>query len=303
MLSMVTCLRSRAVSRNWDHHVWLLQRTLDSMLAQTHPDFRIVVVCHEIPDIPQLKHPKVNALSVAFSPPLRNNDEMCADKVLKLTAGAEWALQRGTDYVMFADGDDLVSNRIASFVAERPGANGWFSNSEYFFRYGGKVLRRNDMVPGRSGPTVIVHGKALRFADALDSSELWHRVVSAGENERFVEALASRGLKVNTLAAVGHTKYVNFLDSIGSPIEALPFVASIVILHPDSTSNVPGGKGSSCDFSPPRHPLWRRKLSRLMQVVRQLPTLRVLNLGLRAEFSVPGDGDLPAEFRVGGIPL
>jgi hypothetical protein len=275
---------------------------LDSLLAQTHPDFRIIVVCHEIPEIPQLKHPKIHALSVSFSPPARNNDEMCADKVLKLTAGITVALERGTDYVMFADGDDLVSNRIADFVAQRPGGNGWFSNSEFFHRYGGTLVRRYDLPSDHAGPNVIVRAEALRFADASDTSEFWRGAVSSIDNERYIQALVSRGPRVNTLAAIGHTKYLALLESEGCSLQPLPFVASIVILNPDSTSNVSGGEGSAVDGALQRHPLWRKKLSRIKQVVRAAHTLRLLTPAMRKEFSVPANDGVPPAFRTNGLP-
>jgi hypothetical protein len=302
MLTIVTCLRSRAVSSNWGYHVWLLQRTLDSLLAQTHPDFRIIVVCHEIPEIPQLKDPKVHGLSVSFSPPARNNDEMCADKVLKLTAGIAAALEQGTDYVMFADGDDLVSNRVAGFVAERPGTNGWFSNTELFYRYGGNLVRRYDLPHTHAGPNVIVRANALRFADASDTSEFWRRAVSSNDDDRYIQALVANGPRVNTLAAIGHTKYRALLDSMGCSLEPLPFVASVVILNPDSTSNVPGGEGSAVDASPQKYPLWRKKISRAKQVLQSAHTLRWLTPAMRQEFSIPVGGAVPPEFRTGGLP-
>src|SRR5438132_5315231 len=84
MLAIITALRSRLLAKEWDYHVWLLQRTLDSILAQTNDAFVIAVVCHEKPRIPQAGHHRVHFLSVEFDPPQRNNDDMCVDKVLKL---------------------------------------------------------------------------------------------------------------------------------------------------------------------------------------------------------------------------
>src|SRR2546426_9381718 len=115
MLYIVTSFRARALARDWDHHVWLLERTLDSMLAQTDSDFRVVVVCHEIPAVQQRGHSKIKFLPVSFPPPERNNDDMCADKVLKLSAGIEWAIEAGCDYVMFTDADDLVNRNLCAW--------------------------------------------------------------------------------------------------------------------------------------------------------------------------------------------
>jgi hypothetical protein len=305
LLSIITCLRSQAVSSHWAYHVWLLQRTLDSFLAQSNSSFRVGVVCHEVPDIPQLRHPKVSALPVAFAPPARNNDEMCADKVLKLTVGVEWALQGRSDYVMFVDGDDLASRRIADFVSQHKGEHGWYSDSVYCYRYGGHVVRRHNEPPDSSGPTVVVRTDALRFSDPADSSEFWHKSVSArgNGNARYLQALAARGSSVSTLAAIGHNDYVALLDATGFSVRPFPFVANMYILHPDSTSNVPGGEGSAVLVDPPKRSLVRRTASRAKQVARALPTMHILTSGMRREFSVVAGSDLPPAFRTRGFPL
>lgn len=298
-VTVVTCLRSRAVSRSWEYHVLLLQRTLDSLLAQADSAFRIIVVCHEVPDIPQLRHPRVHALSVDFSVPERDNDEMCADKVLKLTAGVDLALTQGTDYVMFADGDDLVSNRIGPFVAANDGAPGWFSNSEYFHHYGSRWLRRHQMQPERSGPIIIVRAEFLRFADATDPEQFWHRSVSQESSERYLRALAARGPRVNTLAAVGHTNYVALLKSEGVRLEPLPFIPSVVILHSDSTSNVAGDAGSKADGSGSHISSWRKKASCFKQFLTTVPDLRPVTPSLQKEFSIPTESQRTSQSREG----
>ena len=93
MIAFVTSFRARALAQDWDYHVWLLERTILSMLAQSRGECHVLVACHEVPDIALARDPRVRFLSVKFDPPARNNDDMCVDKVLKLTAGARWALR------------------------------------------------------------------------------------------------------------------------------------------------------------------------------------------------------------------
>lgn len=118
MLTFIVSMRARALSKDWALHTRLLQCTLNSILAQTHPAFDVVVVCHDVPDIPQARHSAVHTLSVDFPPPQRTNDDMCADKVLKISRGVEWAMARGSEYVMFVDADDLVSRRLSELNCE-----------------------------------------------------------------------------------------------------------------------------------------------------------------------------------------
>src|SRR5882762_11214635 len=136
MIAFITSFRARALAQDWDHHVLLLERSVRSMLAQTRGEFYVVVACHEIPDTLLAQEPRVHFLPVNFSPPIRNNDDMCVDKVLKLSAGAAWARAQGCEYVVFNDADDLVSNRIAGFVADHRGENGWYCPCEMFYTHG-----------------------------------------------------------------------------------------------------------------------------------------------------------------------
>src|SRR5207248_11018267 len=105
ILTFIISMRARALAQDWDYHTWLLECTLDSILAQTNPEFNVVVACHDIPEFPQAKNPAVHMLQVQYQLPQRNFEDMLVDKVLKLTSGVDWAIARGSDYVMFVDAD------------------------------------------------------------------------------------------------------------------------------------------------------------------------------------------------------
>ena len=87
---------------------------------------------------------------------------MVADKVLKLSATARWVVARGeADYIAFNDADDLVSDRIGAFVEANPGANGWYTASQRFYTYGGRLMRLQRIGGGAAGPCVIVRRDLL----------------------------------------------------------------------------------------------------------------------------------------------
>lgn len=264
MLTFIISMRARALSRSWAHHTWLLQRTVESCLAQTHPDFEVVVVCHDIPEIPQAGHPKVHMLPVSFRIPERNNDDMCVDKVLKVSRGVEWAMERRSDYVMFVDADDLVSRRLSGYVAEHNGANGWYLYNGYVHTYGEKWVRTHQPHHLICGTAAIVKTSLLRFAP----SEF------------------CRGEVANTLANAGIDFYLPHLAEQGTPIEPLPFPGAIYILHPDSTSEVAGGTGYRLGGTFKPRPLWKKILGPLKRAALTLPTLRPITPHLRAEFTI-----------------
>ena len=45
MLTFIISMRARALSKNWAHHTWLLERTVDSILAQTNRAFVHAIIC------------------------------------------------------------------------------------------------------------------------------------------------------------------------------------------------------------------------------------------------------------------
>lgn len=275
MLGIITCLRARALARDWTYHVWLLQRTLDSMVAQTNREFKVIVVCHEIPDLPLLKDPTIDFISVDFPPPARNNDDMCVDKVLKLTVGIDSAIAAGCDYITFVDGDDLISRRLSQFVAENNGKNGWYCGTQYIYRYGMRWVRKYNSPAMEAGPFIIIRSDLLRFA---------------------VDPFY-RGQRVNTLAAIGHTEYRKLLIAQGNPVEPLPFPGIVYILHEDATSQVPGLIGSDVLASLPKRSRLRRALGHLKRDAKTIPNLRPLTTAMRLEFTVPYADQIPAKYK------
>lgn len=299
-IAFCTSLRARSLARDWDYHVWLLEQTVRSMLAQTGCEVRVVVGCHDVPQA-LAGDPRLEFVSVACSPPARDNDDMCADKVLKLSVAAERALGLGCEYVVMNDADDLVTNRLGEFVARHRGQNGWYSGSEMFYTYGGRVYRWYD-IPGQSaGPCVVLRADLLAFA-APPFSGAWVERIRGGGEARYLELLQRHGLPVVTVAAVGLGHYRAFMHAEGRPLAPLPFPANLVINHHDSTATVSGGVGSY-EASASRGRRLRRALGRVRSTLRRLPTLRPMTPALRAEFSVPDDGRIPAAYKQSGSVL
>ena len=163
-ITFVTSFRSRALADDWDRHVWMLEQTIHSMLAQSDAKCDVVIGCHEIPTTRLIEDPRVHFISAQFARPEKNNDAMCVDKVLKLSIGVEWALAQGRDYIVFSDGDDLVSNRIGAFVAAHHGGNGWYSDTLRFHAYGSRFVRFQKYPPPVVSPTLIVRADLLKFS-------------------------------------------------------------------------------------------------------------------------------------------
>ncbi len=74
MLTFIIPVKSEKVSGSWDQFSRLFERTLKSVSGQTSDAFRIVVVCHEKPDI-AFDHPSIEYIHVDFAPPVLRPEE------------------------------------------------------------------------------------------------------------------------------------------------------------------------------------------------------------------------------------
>ena len=135
MLVFVTPLMSSQVAQNWERVKQLFIRTIRSACAQTCPDFRVLVVCHEIPDI-EFQHPAIDFLPVSFPPPGADRLRRISDQNRKIFVGLQRSLTFRPSHVMILDADDCVSKRVAAHVAAHSSSNGWYINKGYFHMEG-----------------------------------------------------------------------------------------------------------------------------------------------------------------------
>lgn len=290
MIAFCTSLRAKALANDWSYHTWLLERVVHSMLAQTRGDVHVVVACHDVPESPEWRDdPRVTFLPIDADMPVRNFDDMVTDKVLKLSAAARWVIEHGAaDYVVFNDADDLVSDRLGEFVEANRGSNGWYTTSQRFYTYGGRLMRLQKIAGGASGPCVIVRGDLLTFGRPPFSGP-WVDLVHGGGEHAYLGYLARHRREVCELAAVGLGHYRAFMAAQGHPLAPLPFGGNVVINHKDSVSTTGGTNGYQL-LSP---------LRSLKRSLKWLPSLRLATPAVRDEFHIPATREIPDAYRGG----
>lgn len=271
MLAFVTSLRARALAKDWIHITWLLERCLDSVLAQSSPSFRVYVACHERPEAKQANDPRLRFISMDLPIPKRTFEDMLIDKVLKISKGAEVAVKDGCDFLMYFDADDLVSRRLCSFVHDTPQSpDGWYFQKGYAYRHGARWLHRQQNHHMLCGTCNIVRSEALEF-----------------ETQGYY-----RGERVERLAAAGHNKLIENLQSKGRVAQPLPFPGSVYIQHGDSTVTVQDHASA-----PDAKPTWRRLAGSIKHTLREALRSRPLTEALRSEFSILNPSDVPPQHR------
>lgn len=133
-------LKSATVAKSWSRVTRLVERTVRSVSAQRSPEFRVVVVCHEIPAIENGRDAKIEFLGIDSPPPRPSIEEQRYDKRLKMIMGLRRARNHGPCHVMYVDADDCVSNRLAGHVADESSAHGWYFRRGYFHHEGHEKL-------------------------------------------------------------------------------------------------------------------------------------------------------------------
>lgn len=151
MLTFIIPVKSAQVSGSWSQFSKLFERTLKSVTNQTSQNFKVVVVCHEKPEI-NFEHASVEYIHVDFevpqlkTAPKDKHDGMKEeDKSKKILAGVAHAEKYDSDYFMVVDADDCISNKIVSYVDENGDENqvGWYINKGYLYREGDKIISLN----------------------------------------------------------------------------------------------------------------------------------------------------------------
>lgn len=149
MMYFGVTLRSVAASKNWTHVVQDFHRTLRAICNQTDPDFRVIVACHEIPDMPGGYDERVEFLQAGIPFPT-NPHEMMQDKGYKLSMIGKRIREYGGGYTMIVDADDLISNRVAEYVNAHPGQHGFAPRTGYVHVLGESCVRPAHAQIGRA---------------------------------------------------------------------------------------------------------------------------------------------------------
>ena len=206
MLAFVVPLKSLQVSASWTRVCELLERTLKSICNQTLSDFKVLVVCHELPTI-DFNHPQIHYVKVDFPIPDEAYLSREKDKMRKMLIGATEAKKLNASHVMFVDADDCVSKYLALFVKQSIHSNGWFISQGYDYREDVGVLQiRNRKLHLRTNSSHIIR------IDLLESDLATN-----------LDQIKREGCILN------HIDTAAILKHRGTPLSPLPFRGTIYV--------------------------------------------------------------------------
>jgi hypothetical protein len=205
MLVFVVPLKSQKTSKSWEYTSKLFDRCVRSLCNQTSSEFRVVVVCHEKPNI-TFNHSHIFYSQANFPPPeLTTGDgPMLEDRTRKVMIGLYLAQDYHPSHVMVVDADDCVSNQLAEFVSQRPQSNGWFVNDGYRYIDGEKRILPQEKLYRLCGTSIITRSDLYELPKNLDDCMDYNAAVKYHINHfEAVEIMARRGEALEPLPFAG----------------------------------------------------------------------------------------------------
>jgi hypothetical protein len=208
VLVFIIPIKSPKVATSWSTLCKLFERSLRSVCNQTSPEFRVLVVCNEKPEIP-FHHPHVNYLEVDFPVPVMDYSAKMDDRAKKVVAGLLAVRELQPNHVMLVDADDCISKHIAAFVAKHPQSNGWFVDKGYEYIDGSsRISIRRKNFYRMCGTCNIFNYQLLTLPEQLLPYE------QIAGYDRFL---------------TGHPLAKGDLAERGTPMQPLPFAGAIYI--------------------------------------------------------------------------
>ena len=140
MLIFLVPLKNRACSNDWDTVSRFCRSAIASMLANSQS--HVVLICRDEPDgIEKSNNLTIHAID---APTPTTPQEMMVDKYRKLAAGLELARSYAPCWLMRADADDLISNRIHPYIEGNPGPRAWYAETGWIHRSGPWLEKRRN---------------------------------------------------------------------------------------------------------------------------------------------------------------
>ena len=199
-LTFLIPVRHPENSRDWSRLKANLAQTVGSIAAQTHSDWRGIIIANEGADLPPL--PQRFAVEWVQFPPNRLHekpgkstadflDAFRIDKGRRVLKGMLSA--RNSRFFMIVDDDDFVNARLTQYVADHVDANGWVVDRGYVWDDGGKILYRHRHLNQLCGTTLIVRSDLYGLPRDFESATPEFIMTMLGSHRMIAPLLAERG--------------------------------------------------------------------------------------------------------------
>ena len=199
--------KCRDCCANWPLAQQLCARAISSMLAGP-PEVRVVLVCHELPKgLPEDGRLIIKSIT---TPKPQTREQMMEDKSLKIKMALVVAREFAPAWLMRADADDLISQRLVKFIEKQPTNTAWYSEKGWAHRLGSQSalkLRNFHKICGTSCVTYVTHAELPETFDQ-PSKEFY-------------------------LMTQGHHMVVDYLRTLDMTVNPIPFPTTVYVTDSD----------------------------------------------------------------------
>lgn len=248
MLAFVIPVKHPARSQSYERVCDLLRNTLKSVEAQRDAHFATVVVLNQKPswakDTERLRFVEVDFPPA--EPPRTQKDWvnwLYMDRGAKIAVALFHAKQFSPTHVMPVDADDFVSNRLAGWVREHPGASGWYMPTGLIWSGLFRIGEPREKFWSYCGTSHIFRRDLLPVSDSLGPRP---------SRDALIETL---GAEYTEKILGNHVHYIRYFGEKGITLEPLPFIGGV--WHADTGENSSRAWWSGTRFGP----IWGRPLS------------------------------------------
>jgi len=238
MLTFITSLKHPRNCHSYERVCQLLDRTLDSVCAQSNPDFSVIVVCNQVPQIPL--RPNVHYVPVDFPAPSEKRSPttgmgaIWTDRGSKYLIGLIYARKFAPNHIMFFDADDYVSRNLAEYVSRTPGADGWYFDRGYVYKAGACTISLMRWgFYARCGTSGIVNYRNFNVPPDLGLDSGLDDIFSKTDETYLKYVLG------------GHKKIKSYLQERGASLKELPAIGAVWVQgNGENHSGNPGMTGN-----------------------------------------------------------
>lgn len=200
MIVFIIPFVSKQLCKDWQLATNLLQGTLDSIANQSDRRFKIVVGCHEIPEVAFKGDPaQLTFLPMPYSPLEQEwSQKSQTDRMMKCCTALLSLKDTDFNYCMAIDADDRIHRDLVAFLHHKPQADGWIVDKGYQVDYGSKRAMKHSRLSKICGSTFILSRELVGVPQTYTSEEYGKCVYRQG-HQTMEDFFIEKGFQLNSV--------------------------------------------------------------------------------------------------------
>jgi hypothetical protein len=217
MIIFIIPFVSKQLCKDWQLATTLLQGTLDSIANQSDKRFKVIVGCHEIPEVVfKGDANKLSFLPMPYSPLEHEwSRKSQIDRMMKCCTALLNLQNADFNYCMAVDADDRIHRDLVAFLHQEPEADGWIANKGYQVDYYSDRIMKYEKLSKICGSTFILSRNLVGVPQTYTSEEYGKCIYSQG-HQTMEDFFAKKGIELNSIPfyAVQYILNHNINDSM-----------------------------------------------------------------------------------------